>query len=110
VQHGHGPGDRDLLVVDLVRFDDGAGGVVRDPELQERSTFADAAEPVLDRLGIARGVDDEIPTAEPVELVGGCGVGRAVARRSGLTSTTSTLTAPVRLASSSIISPIVPAP
>src|SRR5260370_19819703 len=71
VEHGHGPGDRDLLVVDLVRLDDGTGGVVRDPALQTRSALADAAEPVLDRFGITRGIDDALPAAGPVELVRG---------------------------------------
>ena len=70
VQHRHRAGDGDLLVVDLVRLDDGRRRVVRDPELQERPALGDPAEAVLDGARVAGGVHDEVPAAYGLQFVG----------------------------------------
>ena len=117
VQHRHRAGDGDLLVVDAVRVDRRPGSRSR----PRRTGGTCPPSPTRPRPSwiarrVARGVDDHVPALRPVQLVRvrrrpprrrAC---RAVASRSGLRSTTSTLAAPVRLASSSIIRPIVPEP
>ena len=82
VQHRHGPGDGDLLVVDAVRLDGHAGGRRRDAELEEGPAGPDPADAVLDGGLVAGRVDDDLPALRPVELVGARG-GRGAAQELG---------------------------
>src|SRR5581483_1402099 len=82
VQDGHRAGDRDLLVVDAIRLDGCPGGVVGDTELQEGAALADPAEPVLDGVRVAGGVDHDLPAARSVQF-GGAGHGGGTAEQPG---------------------------